>query len=123
MQKPFFLSLFAAAALVAPVSAAKPDDAKITVNVLVLNYDPVLPSQGGARLRQHMKWNDPRPMTDNLVRHIGESSRGYAQYKIVEFIDVDAFPAKRDGFRYTPESFLEMWKDKKKAHQPDAVSY
>ena len=41
----------------------------------------------------------------------------------VNFIDVDAFPQKRDGFRYTGQSFLEMWKDKKKAHQPDSVSY
>jgi hypothetical protein len=41
----------------------------------------------------------------------------------VDWIDVDAFPQKRDGFRYDEESFLQMWKDPKKAHQPDSVSY
>ena len=103
--------------------AATPDPARQTVNVLVLNYDPVLPGHGGARLHAQMKWNDPRPMTDNLARYLTEASGGYAQYRIVEFIDVDAFPEKRDGFRYTEESYFEMWKDKKKVHQPDAVSY
>jgi hypothetical protein len=31
--------------------------------------------------------------------------------------DVDAFPAKRDDFRYDEPSFREMWNDKKKAHK------
>lgn len=104
-------------------AAATPDPTRQTVNVLVLNYDPVLPGHGGARLHAYMKWNDPRPMTDNLVRYITEASGGYAQYRVVEFIDVDAFPEKRDGFRYNEGSYFEIWKDKTKAHQPDAVSY
>jgi hypothetical protein len=42
---------------------------------------------------------------------------------MVDFIDMNAFPQKRDGFRYTEESFREMWKDRNKAHKPDGVSY
>ena len=111
--------LFCAAA--APV--VMPDPGQRTVKLLVLNYDPVLREHGGVRLQRHLKWNDPRPMTTNLIRYIREASGGFLDYQLVEWIDVDAFPAKRDGFRYTEASFLEMWKDKKKAHQPDAVSY
>src|SRR5436190_14657641 len=114
MRIPLLLSLALAAAFLAPASAATPDPARITVNVLVLNYDPALPSQGGVHLRQHMKWNDPRPMTEHLARYITEASGGYAKYHIVEFIDLDAFPQKRDGFRYTGDTFLDMWKDKDK---------
>ena len=100
-----------------------PDTTRKDLNVIVLNYDPILREHNGVRLQKHLKWNDPRLMTTNLVRYISESSSGYANLRIVDWIDVDAFPQKRDGFRYTEQSFLEMWKDKKKAHQPDSVSY
>ena len=105
------------------VPAQLRDPERCVIRLLVLNYDPVLRQQGNVRLSRHFKWNDPRPMTTNLIRHLRESSGGFAEYQIVEWLDVDAFPTKRDGFRYTEESFLEMWKDKKKAHQPDSVSY
>lgn len=105
------------------LQAATPDPEQVEIPVLVLHFNPVLHGQGGVRLREHMKWNDPRPMTENLMKYIRESSGGYARYRLVEFKEIDAFPIKRDGFRYTEETFLEMWKDKKKAHQPDGVSY
>lgn len=113
--------LFAASLLHVP--AATRDLSRKTNNLIVINYDPVLREHGGVRLQKHLKWNDPRLMTTNLLRHLRESSGGYANFRLVDFIDVDAFPQKRDGFRYTEQSFLEMWKDKKKAHQPDSVSY
>lgn len=96
---------------------------KVTIRVLLINYDPKLKTSGGKTLREYFKWNDPRPMTTNLIRYIEQASGGFANYQIVDWINVDAFPKKRDGFCYTEESFLDMWKDKKKAHQPDAVSY
>jgi hypothetical protein len=104
-----------------PPGTVTRDPDTCAVRVLVINYDPVL--NNGLRLSRHMKWHDPRPMTTNLVRYLQECSGGYARYEIVDFIDVNAFPQKRDGFRYTEETFLEMWKDRKKAHQPDSVSY
>jgi hypothetical protein len=115
--------IVAAFLLVAVCGICAPDTTSKQVNVIVLNYDPILREHNGVRLQKHLKWNDPRPMTTNLIRYIRESSGGYANLRIVDWIDVDAFPQKRDGFRYTEQSFLEMWKDKKKAHQPDSVSY
>src|SRR5688572_27254534 len=121
-------SAFATVAVLAFVTAPHCPAAPATrehdtrdVRVLVINYDPVLTD--GQRLSRRMKWNDPRPMTTNLVRYLRECSGGYARYQIVEFVDVNAFPQKRDGFRYTEATFLEMWKDRKKAHKPDSVSY
>ena len=110
-------------AILATIFEAEAQTPSKTNNLIVVNYDPVLRGQGGVKLQRHLKWNDPRPMTTNLIRYIRESSGGYANFHLVAWIDVDAFPAKRDGFRYTEESFLEMWKNKKKAHQPDSVSY
>ncbi len=104
----------------APISR---DPSRKTNNIIVVNYNPVLRAHGDVRLQQYFKWNDPHLLTTNLVRDIQEASGGYANFRIVDFIDVDAFPKKRDGFRYTEQSFFEMWKDKDKAHQPDSVSY
>lgn len=113
----------AVAALLLSVSAASPASNHCPVRIIVVNYDPVLKEHGGVRLSRYMRWNDPRAMTTNLVRHLDEVSGGFAKYEIVDFIDVDAFPEKRDGFCYTESTYLEMWKDRKKAHQPDGASY
>src|SRR5262249_25347086 len=94
-----------------------------TIKVIVLNYDPVLRTKGNARLHEYMKWFDPHVHTANIVKHLREASGGFADYKVVEDLDVNAFPEKRDGFNYTEQSFLEMWADRNKAHQPDTVSY
>ena len=104
-------------------SLAPRDTASHQIKIIVLNYDPILRRHGAVRLREFMKWNDPRRMTTNLVRSLRETSGGFANYRIVEWIDEDAFPVKRDGFRYDELSFLEMWKDRSRTHQPDAVSY
>jgi hypothetical protein len=105
------------------LSSPRRDTDSRTIKLIVINYDPVLRQNGGVRLREFMKWNDPRPMTTNLLRYLRETSGGFARYQLVEWIDVDAFPVKRDGFRYDETSFLAMWKGRDKAHQPDSVSY
>jgi hypothetical protein len=112
------LSLLCHCAQAAPVAR---DTNGVTIRILAINYDPVLSND--VRLSKAMKWNDPRPMTTNLLRYLREASGGFARYELVNFIDVDAFPSKRDGFRYDAQTFGEMWKDKKKAHKPDGISY
>ncbi|MSU37263.1 MAG: hypothetical protein EXS36_19645 [Pedosphaera sp.] len=117
------LILWGLACVLAPITrATAPETAQHTNNLLVINCDPILREHGSVHLQTFLHWNDPRPMTTNLIRYIRESSGGYANFRLVDWIDSDAFPTKRDGFRYTEQSFLEMWrsKDKEKtAHQPD----
>ena len=106
--------------------SAAPDPARKTNNVIIVNYDPILRQHAGTNLQRFLRWSDPRPMTTNLIHYLRESSGGYANFRLVDWIDVDVFPAKRDGFRYTEESFLEMWRSKDKSktmHRPDSVSY
>lgn len=122
MRLRLFCVLLASGGLAAPAPAAAIRDTNVcAVRVLVINFDPTLTN--GMRLSRHLKWNDPRPMTTNLMRYLRECSGGYAQYELAEWVDVNAFPQKRDGFRYNEQTFLEMWKDRKKAHRPDGVSY
>lgn len=91
--------------------------------VLVLNYDPIIEAEGGKRLHEVCKWNDPRQLTEGYVNDIKECSGGYVQYQIVEWKDVDDFPVKKDGFRYTDETYMQCYKTGKGWHQPDGVDY
>jgi hypothetical protein len=89
--------------------------------VVVLIYNPVLESEGGKTLIDYVKGNDPREYSYILANVIREASWGYINYEIVDIIEVDGFPRKVDGFRYTDESFLEVRKTQK--WQPATSSY
>ena len=97
--------------------------ALVTAKVFVINFDPIFQSEGGKRLHEVRHWNDPRVLTDGYVADLAECSGGYAQYRIVEWQDVDAYPVKKDGFRYTNRSYLRCLEGEEPWHEPDAVDY
>ncbi len=89
-----------------------------TVNVLVINFDPVLKTRNGLKLHEYMKWSDPWKLTDKMVEDARVTSQGYVDYRVVEKIEYDGFTTFRNGFTYTEEEFLRMWeKDRKSANQ------
>jgi hypothetical protein len=104
------------------VSAPKPDETPISVKVLVLNFDPIVRQNGGQRLHEVMKYRDPHELAKGYASDIETSSRGFIKYKIVKWNDIDAFPTKIDGFKYSTESYLDGWKTKK-FHDPDGTDY
>lgn len=89
--------------------------------VVVVIYNPVLEKEGGKRLIEHVKGNDPRHYSRILVDVIRQASWGYVNYEIVDFIEVDGFTKKVDGFRYDDDSFLAA--RKKQEWQPANTSY
>ena len=91
--------------------------------VLVINFDPRIPSRGSQPLHRALGWQDPRALVDGYVSDLAECSDGYVQYRVVEWIDVDAFPIKEDGFRYTADTYLRCWEQRKGWHEPDHVDY
>jgi hypothetical protein len=94
-----------------------------TINVLVIIYDPVFTRHGNVKMSEYFKWHDSETLSKELAEALTAASGGYAKYQLAEIINADAFPAKIDGFRYNEDSFLEMWADKDKNHQPDRSSY
>jgi hypothetical protein len=89
--------------------------------VVVVIYDPVLPSIGGARLTEHVKANDPVHFSHILADVIRQASWGYIDYEIVDFLRVDGFPRKVDGFRYDDKTYLAA--RNKNEWQPSPSSY
>ena len=104
--------------------AAPPDPPpRLRPKVLLLNYDPRVPGEGGKRLHEVCGWSDPHYLADACIGDLKDVSGGYVDYRIAEWKDIDAFPVKKDGFRYTAESYMKCYRDGKGWHQPDGVDY
>jgi hypothetical protein len=91
-------------------------------NVLMITHNPILHSQQRRTVKQYFGWNDPEQLAQGYIKDIQEISHDYANYKVVEHLEVDSFPIKNDGFRYTEESYLEAWRTRQ-FHDPDGVNY
>ncbi len=81
--------------------------APIDRNVLVVSYNPRIRARGGVPLTKAQGWNDPRPLTDQYVADMAECSQGYVRYHVVQFMDLDEWPLKADGFRYDETTYYQ----------------
>lgn len=96
----------------------------IDVNVVVLNYDPIFESEGGKRMHEVFKWNDPHMLADGYAKDVEEASHGRVKFHIREWRDLDEWQAKKDGFRYTDETYLSVMRDHTTTgHDPDGIDY
>lgn len=97
--------------------------AAVTPRVLVINYDPAVPERGGRPLHQALGWQDPVGLAEGYIADLATLSRGYVRYEIIDWQEVDQFPVKQDGFRYTAASYLRCWRNRSGWHEPDRVDY
>jgi hypothetical protein len=94
----------------------------ITRKVLVIIHNPVLPSKENRTLKEYFGWHDPNELIKGYISDLREASYGYITYEVAEQVEVNAFPLKKDGFRYDEESYLKVW-ETKIFHKPDTVDY
>ena len=94
----------------------------VAVRVLVLNFDPLVPSQQ-KRLHEVCKWFDPKKLAAEYAADVKKASGGFIDYQVVEWRDVDGFPIKKDGFRYTIDSYLACRDKGTGWHKPDLADY
>jgi hypothetical protein len=125
-----FLSLFRrkkpASAPVKPVPAGDnaSEPARVTASrVLVLVYDPVMDSATGKKLSESQGWNRIEDLAPAFMGDILKCSGGLARYQIAQRIDVDEFPAKTDGFRYTPQTYMDVLRGVTPPHMPQEADY
>jgi hypothetical protein len=77
----------------------------------------------GATLSQQMQWQRPADLINGFMTDLLEVSGGMARYQIVQRVDVNEFPAKTDGFRYTPQAFMEVLRGTSAPHSPQEADY
>lgn len=102
-----------------------PDEpAEVTISkVLVIVYDPVMDEATGKTLSAHQGWGRVEDLATGFMADILQSSYSMARYQVVERIDVDEFPAKADGFRYSPQTYLDVLRGVSAPYMPQEVDY
>jgi hypothetical protein len=99
-----------------------PRPAPIHRKVLSIIHNPTIHGRGSTKVKDVFGWNDPDQLAQGYIDDIKLCSDGYANYEIVERIEVDGFAVKRDGFVYDDKSYMQAWQTRQ-FHQPDAVDY
>ena len=103
-----------------PDSADEP--APITTSkVLAIVYDPTM--DGGQKLSQKMNWYKAEDLATGFMSDILQNSHGLARYQIVQRIDVDEFPVKIDGYKYTPAVYMDILRGATQPHTPQEADY
>jgi hypothetical protein len=110
-------------ALYTPSQKPESTYVRIAPKVLVINFDPIVKNEGGRRLHEVGGWNDSHYLSEGYLNDLRECSGGFLTYRIVDWIDSDSYPVKKDGFRYTEDEYLKNMRGKAGWHQPDAVDY
>jgi hypothetical protein len=91
--------------------------------VLMLIFNPRVPSEGNAPLIDVLDFKDPVVLAQGLIEDVREASFGYANFEIVDRREINELPRKNDGFTYTPESYIDCYRHMGGFHKPDEVDY
>ncbi len=82
------------------------DNHPLTLRILVLNYNPVVPAEGHRRLSEVFKWNEPERLALRYLAAMEYAAGGAIRYEIVEWRNLNEIYAQRDGYRYTVEEYV-----------------
>ena len=100
------------------------EPAQVTLSkVLVIVYNPVMDPVSGQKLSEQLGWKRTEELATGFMADILQNSYGMARYQVVERIDVNEFPAKVDGFRYTPQTYMDVLRGVSSPYMPQEVNY
>jgi hypothetical protein len=105
------------------MDAAAPPPEVTSLRTLLIVYDPVVDARSGKRLSEFMRWNRVEDLVRGFIADIQETSGGLGQYQILQRIDVDAFPAKVDGYHYDAQSYLNVIRSVARPYMPQEADY
>jgi hypothetical protein len=95
-----------------PVITAEPL-VPLAPRVLVIVYDPVIDPLKNTRLtewgRQNRGWSRVDDLLAGYIADVDECSGGLVKYNVVQRIDVDAFPLRLNGKRFTAMEYLDLY--------------
>jgi len=108
--------------IVAPDSTDEPPQLTI-LKTLVIVYDPVVDKTSGKKLSEYMNWNKVEELAKEFMSDILQVSGELVRYQIVQRIDVDAFPAKVNGYTYDAQAYLDVVSGVTPHYMPQEADY
>jgi hypothetical protein len=90
------------------------------VNVLVLCFDPMA---GENKLHTVFNWGDPKTLAAGYIEDVEYASHGVIDYNIVEWKEINDFPEKVGGFKYTFETYAGCMANPSTCRSPDDLDY
>ena len=91
--------------------------------VLVLVYNPVVDSSTGRKLAESQGWYRIEDLATTYMADILKASGGLARYQIAQRIDINEFPVKTDGFRYAPQTYMDVLRGVTPPRNPPEADY
>lgn len=99
------------------VAGAQPVETQYP-RIKVISFNPVLKTQNNVRLHQYFNWHNPASEINDEIEGMRIGSHGVMHMRLSQYLEVDFFPIKADGFQYPEPQYLAgQW------HQPDGVDY
>lgn len=95
----------------------------ISPRVLLVIYDPVMDPATGLKLSQQMGWKRPDDLVTAFIQDILQCSGGMGRYQVAGRVELNEFPLQLDGFRYTPQSYLDAINKVQPPHTPPLADY
>lgn len=83
----------------------KAEEPPIEVKVLVLNFNPMVPSNEKS-LRDVCAFNDAKTLSDQYIADVDLTSGGFVKLRVVEWREIDAFPPLVGRVPWTAESYM-----------------
>ena len=100
----------AAASMQMPVSAKELDGGK-NYKVMIINFDPVFDVEG-KEVKMHdlmESWNDPYELADRFADAMSDVSYGNVNYTVAEKIELNEFPADKEGKAYIADEYYKTF--------------
>ena len=95
----------------------------ISSKVLLIVYDPIVDPVKNIKLSQQQDWYRAGDLVNTFLTDMLQVSRGLLRYQIVQRLDLDEFPVKKDGYRYTSQTYLDMLRGASPPHRPQEADY
>ena len=105
------ISIFPILPIAASASEDRPPVAPaMQLKLLVVDFDPVLPTRGGIRFTEYYKQagKTTRQVTDDIASRLQEASHGILNYNAT-YETINEFPMQKDGSRVEPNTFPDIW--------------
>lgn len=93
--------------VVTPTPTSNVNSGGVTRKVMVIDFNPIIESQGNKTIREIKGWSDPINLESQYINDVKTASGNYLNYQIVLRIkDINSYPMKNNSYIFTDAEYL-----------------